>query len=145
MATMKTVQVEATLQEKFKIETRIRNHVAYIDQPVAGGGTDAGPTPLEYFLMSLAGCLASVARIIAHQKKIQLRALSLSVEGDLDLDVLVGKNQVNRPGFRDIKVKVKLDADLSPAEKVAFLEEVERRCPVSDNIAKGTPVSVRLE
>jgi len=79
MATMKTVKVEAKLLDKFKIEARARDHVVAIDQPAAGGGTDAGPTPLEYLLISLAGCLASVARIVAYQKKITLRSMRVAV------------------------------------------------------------------
>ena len=134
MANLKNVKIEAQLLDKFRIESKIRQHVMRIDQPVAGGGTDTGPTPLEYFLLALAGCLASVARIVAHQKKINLRALRLAVEGDLDLDVLTGKNMTDRPGFKGIKISVALDADLAQAEKEAFLREVERRCPVSDNI-----------
>jgi len=142
---MKTVKVEAKLLDKFKIEARARDHVVAIDQPAAGGGTDAGPTPLEYLLISLAGCLASVARIVAYQKKITLRSMRVAVEGDLDLDVITGQNRIDRPGFKGIKISVAVDADMPLAEKEAFLKEVESRCPVSDNIAGGTPVTVRLD
>jgi len=66
MAKMKTISIEAKLDEKFKIEVKAGDHVMYVDQTKAGGGTDAGPTPLEYFLASLAGCIGTVSRIIAN-------------------------------------------------------------------------------
>jgi uncharacterized OsmC-like protein len=39
---------------------------------------------------------------------------------------------------------VKVDADLSDEEKKEFLEEVDRRCPISDNLMNTTPVEVKL-
>jgi uncharacterized OsmC-like protein len=33
---------------------------------------------------------------------------------------------------------------MSKEEKEAFVEEIESRCPVSDNIANTTPVKVEL-
>jgi len=49
MAKMKTIGIEAKLDEKFKIEVKAGDHIMYVDQTKADGGTDAGPTPLEYF------------------------------------------------------------------------------------------------
>jgi len=43
MATIKQVQVEAHMGERFKIEARSTTH-ALCDQPKTGGGEDAGPT-----------------------------------------------------------------------------------------------------
>ncbi len=37
-------------------EIRIRQHVLVADQPLDSGGTDAGPTPTEMFVASLAAC-----------------------------------------------------------------------------------------
>jgi hypothetical protein len=36
--TIKTVSVDAIQVDGFKIETKSRQHVAFVDQPVAGGG-----------------------------------------------------------------------------------------------------------
>ena len=86
----------------------------------------------------------TVGRIIARQKRITLRAMEVSVDGDVDMEVLLGKSKANRPGFGGIRVVVKIDADLSPEEKKVFLAELEARCPVSDNLKNATPVSVEL-
>ena len=81
MATIKQVQVEAHMGELFKIESKIHDHTLYVDQPKTGGGEDAGPTPLEYMFLSLAGCIATIGRIVAKQKRITLRAMDVKVEG----------------------------------------------------------------
>jgi putative redox protein len=141
---MKTVGVEAKLGEKFKIEVKAGDHVMYIDQPKAGGGTDAGATPLEYLFASLAGCFGTVARIVAIQKRIKLNGMGIKVEGDVDLETLLGKSKENRAGFTGIRIIINIDADMSKDEKQAFIHEVESRCPVSDNIANITPLTIEI-
>lgn len=140
MATIKTVTVEAKLLEKFKIEGKIRDHVVYADQPVQGGGTDTAATPLEYTAFSLAACVVTIGQLVARQQRIHLRGLEVRVEGDVDVDVFLGKGEDNRAGLLGLKVVTKIDADLSLEEKKAFLEMVDRRCPVSDNLKEITPV-----
>ncbi len=142
MATMKKVEIRANLGTGMKIECRAGQHAVLIDQPKSGGGTDTGPTPLEYLFCALAGCIASVGRIAAHQKKIALRGMEVVVSGELDVDALLGKATPNRAGFPGIAVRVKIDADLSDEQKAAFLHEVDARCPVSDNLRQVTTVTV---
>jgi putative redox protein len=144
MAKMKTIGVEAKLDDKFKIEVKAGDHIMYVDQTKAGGGTDAGATPLEYFFASLAGCIGTVARIIANQKRIKLNGMDIKVEGAFDLETLLGKSKENRAGFAGIKVTVAIDSDMSKEEKDAFVHEVESRCPISDNIANITPVEIEV-
>jgi uncharacterized OsmC-like protein len=144
MAKMKTIGIEAKLDEKFKIEVKAGDHIMYVDQTKAGGGTDAGATPLEYFFASLAGCIGTVARIVANQKRIKLNGMDIKVEGAFDLETLLGKSKENRAGFAGIKVTLKIDSDMSKEEKDAFAHEVESRCPVSDNIANITPVEIEV-
>jgi uncharacterized OsmC-like protein len=144
MATEKTVQINATMGETFKIESKIRDHVVYVDQPKPAGGTDAGPTPLEYLFLSLGACVLSIARIKANQEKIALRGMEVEVSGPLNVEVLLGKSQDTRCGFEGITAKVKIDADMTPEEKAEFLHAVDLRCPVSDNLQNPTPVTVEL-
>ncbi len=144
MASVKEVEVSATLGPGMRIESRARNHVIPIDQPKALGGTDTGPTPLELLFCSLAGCIASIARIAAHQQRLPLRGLEVTVSGSLDVDVLLGKASPSRAGFGGITIKARIDADMTPEQKRAFLHEVDSRCPVSDNLRQLTPITTEL-
>ena len=141
---MKTVAVESKLGEKFIIETNIRGHQVVIDQPVNAAGTDTGPTPLELVLVSLAGCIGTIGRIIAMQERIALRGMAITVEGEIDTDGLLGKPIEGRIGFEGIAITVDVDADMTDAEKEAFIHEVDRRCPVSENLLNATPIQVKL-
>ena len=112
MSVTKTVRVEAQMDDSFRVQSDIRGHKVIIDQPTGGGGTDQGPTPLEYFLFSLAGCVATIGRIAAMQKKINLRHFSVSVEGDYDPAGLLGKPTENRSGFQVFRITAEIDADI---------------------------------
>jgi uncharacterized OsmC-like protein len=96
---IKNVSVKTTLVEGFKIESRVRQHVVYTDQPPAGGGTDSGPTPPEYLLVSLAGCIVTLGQIIAKQERLPVRNIEVDIEGGFETDVLMGKNTELRAGL----------------------------------------------
>ena len=140
----KKVTVESKLDDKFVIETDVRGHKVVIDQPAAAGGTDTGPTPLEMVLVSLAGCIGTIGRIVAMQQRIALRGMSIKVEGELELDGLLGKPTEKRVGYEGIDITVNVDADMTDEEKDAFIHEVDRRCPVSENLLNSTPINVKL-
>jgi uncharacterized OsmC-like protein len=68
--------------------------------------------------------------------------MDVKVEGDLDVEGLLGRNPAAPVGFSGITVTVTMDADMSREEKEAFVHEVDRRCPVSANIHDATPVKL---
>lgn len=138
---IKTVSVDANIIEGFKVEAKTGNHVSLVDQPVPMGGSDAGPSPVDYFLIALAGCIATMARIIGKQKRYEYRGINIKVDGDLDTDVLMGIKTEPRPGFYDIRVHISIDSDMTQEQKEAFVEEIDSRCPISDNIVNASKVS----
>lgn len=139
---VKTVKVESVLDAKFKLESTISGHKVFVDQPAAGGGTNAGPTPLEYLFVALAGCIGAVSRIVAMQKRIALRGMKITVEGDINVDGLLGKPTTDPVGFKEIRILADMDADLTAEEKEAFVHEVDARCPVSFNLINKTPITI---
>jgi hypothetical protein len=42
-----------------------------------------------------------------------------------------------RPGFSELRMQVQFDCDLSPAQQRELLEDIERRCPLADNLLHG--------
>ena len=138
---MKTVSVNAVGGEGFRIDVAARTFNMIVDQPPAMGGVDSGPNPLEYALASLASCMVTVGKIIAKQERFELRGMSAKVDGDVEVDVLMGKNKELRAGFLEVRMELVIDADMTAEEKHAFVEKIEARCPISDMIANATPVS----
>lgn len=139
---VKTVKVESVLDSKFKLECTSHGRTVIVDQPANAGGTDEGPTPLEYLVVSLAGCIGTIARIVAMQKRIALRGMKITVEGDINVDGLLGKPTDDPVGFKEFRILADIDADLTAEEKEAFIHEVDARCPVSFNLLNNTPVKI---
>ncbi len=140
----KKVLVEIKQGSGFRTECRAGKHLVVIDQPTLAGGTDEGSTPLDLQLMALGSCVAAIGRIIANQRKLAVRGIEISLEGEIDTDGLFGKAPVNRTGFSSISARVKIDADMTTEEKVQFVHAMDARCPISENLKNNTPISVVL-
>jgi len=134
-----TLKLEGSIKKSFKTEIKC-SHDFIIDQPKPMGGQDLGPNPMEIFLAAIPGCICAIGRIISNQKRLGVRGITVKVEGDIDKDFLLGKTDEGRAGFTEIRVIADIDADMSVDEKEAFLHEIERRCPIADNIANTSIV-----
>lgn len=128
-----TIKLGASMKDSFKTEVNCSNDFV-IDQPKGMGGEGLGPNPMEIFLSSLPACICAIGRIIANQRRIDLRGIDVEVEGDIDKDFLLGKTEEGRAGFTEIRTIVNIDADMTTEEKEKFLEDVTKRCPIADNM-----------
>ena len=114
-----------------------------IDEPENMGGTDAGPSPIQVLLMSLAGCLNVTGHEIARQRGYKLNGMKIKIEGVMNPCAFIGCSFEERAGFQKIQVTVDADMEgVSKEEMESWLEETERRCPVTDNVRADTNISV---
>ena len=81
------------------------------DHPAVLVGTNQGPTPVEYVLHALAACLTAGIANIAAARKVTLHRVESSVEGDIDLQGILGLDKEVRNGFESVRVKFRVDAD----------------------------------
>ena len=144
MSATKIIRLEAKQVDGFKIEAKARNHSMIIDQPEASGGSNSGPNPLEYQFASLASCVITIGHIIAKQRRLPVRGITVNVEGELDTDVFMGTSTATRAGFTGIKVMVTVDGDMTQAEKEQYVADIDHRCPISDNVLNATPITFEV-
>ena len=134
----KTLTTTASWNGGMRIDAKAGNHLVIVDQPKGMGGQNEGANPMEYFLISLAGCIGTIGAIIANQERIKLNAINIDIEGDYDPAYLLGKTKEGRAGFTEIRTWVDIDADMTKEEKEAFLARIDARCPISDNMINNT-------
>lgn len=103
-----------------------------------------GPSPLEYLLAGYAGCINAVGKLVAKEQGITLKSLQVEVSGTLSLDKYQGKISYERAGFKSIQVVVKPTSDATLEELKSWIEAVENRCPIQDNLINPTPVELTL-
>ena len=121
-------------------------HALVADEPVAAGGTDAGPDPYALLLAALGACTAMTLRMYADRKKWPLGEVTveLSHAREYAADCVGCEDPAAKADVitRTIRFTGPLDA-----AQVARLGEIARRCPVHKTLTAGVRVddTVRAE
>ena len=114
------------------------------DHPEIFASDDQGPTPVEYVLVGLAGCLSAGIASVAQNRDIQLRSVKATLEADMDIQGILGIDGDVRNGFKGIRVHYEIDADATPAEIAAVVAQSQKRSAVFDIITNPTDVTVTV-
>ncbi|HXY44806.1 MAG TPA: OsmC family protein [Acidimicrobiales bacterium] len=114
------------------------------DHPEVFSAEDNGATPVELLLVSLASCLTAGVAAVAQNRGIQLRSVSATLEGDMDIRGILGADPDVRNGFSGIKVSYSIDADATEDEKKALVAQSQKRSAVYDIVTNPTSVTVEV-
>jgi uncharacterized OsmC-like protein len=114
------------------------------DHPEIFASEDNGVTPVEYVLVALASCLTAGVAAVAQNREIQLRTVSATIEGGMDVRGILGADSDVRNGFSDIRVTYAIDADATRDEIKALVAQSQKRSAVYDIITNPTNVSVEV-
>ncbi len=101
---------------------RVGKHTLTADEPIAMGGTDAGPAPFDFLLASLGACTSITLRMYAERKKLPLTGVSVELtHAKLEVE---GHGKVDR-----ISRMITLVGDLT-AEQRSRLLAIANKCPM---------------
>jgi uncharacterized OsmC-like protein len=114
------------------------------DHPEVFSAEDKGATPTEIVLAALASCLTAGVATVAQNRDIQLRSVSATLEGDMDVRGVLGADPDVRRGFGGIRVTYAIDADASPEDIQALVAQSQKRSAVYDIVTNPTNVSVEV-
>lgn len=114
------------------------------DHPEVFAAEDNAPTPAEIALTGLASCLMGGVAAVAQHRGIQLHSVKATVEGDMDLQGILGIDDDVRNGFGTIRVTFDVDADASKDEIKALVAQSQKRSAVFDCITNPTNVVVEV-
>jgi uncharacterized OsmC-like protein len=112
------------------------------DHPEVFAAADKGATPVEIVLVGLASCLTAGIAAVAQHRNIQLRSVTATIEGDMDIQGILGVDSDVRNGFGGIKVSYKIDADAKKDEIEALVAQSQKRSAVYDIVTNPTNVTV---
>jgi uncharacterized OsmC-like protein len=125
-------------------ESRAQAFVIDAGEPAVLLGTDTGPNPAEHLLHALAACLTTSIVYVAAARKVQLREVESTLEGDMDLQGALGLSDDYRNGFSRIRATFRVTGD-APAEKLReVVERGKKRSAVFDMVTNGVPVELEL-
>ncbi len=126
-------------------QARKRTFTFDADHPEVFASEDLGATPVEYVLVGLASCLTAGIAAVAQYRGIQLKKISATIEGDMDLQGILGIDGDVRNGFEGIRVTYDIDADASRADIEALVAQSQKRSAVFDIVTNPTNVTVSVK
>ena len=115
------------------------------DHPEVLASEDKGATPVEYVLVGLTSCLIAGVAAVAQRREIQLRSVSATIEGDMDIQGILGIDSEVRNGFGEIRVTFEIDADATKEEIGAIVAQSQKRSAVYDILTSPTNVTVEVD
>ena len=112
------------------------------DQPTAQGGGGLRPGPMLYCLYGMSSCYAATFATVAAMMGIELTALSITAECDLDFAPVFGLAEA--PIVEGVRLTLHVESDAAREQ----IQEVERlavqRCPGVYCMTNVIPLETRL-
>jgi uncharacterized OsmC-like protein len=141
--TIATVRADAKLLGQQYQEVKVRDFTIVGDEPIPSGGTDKGPTPLDFFAASIGFCENVTFTRHAALQGVEFTTLETSVRGHWDRK---GQYEIDgaSPNFIDMIVETRVTSNAA-VEKIAEVARVTHRtCPMHATIAKAMKVTDKL-
>jgi len=118
-------------KEHYRTELIASGKFVIADEPEEVGGTNAGPAPGEFLLISLASCTAITLRMYADRKKWAVDKIRVEVS-------------FVKAEFKTIFTReIYLEGNLSTDERQKLLEIAEK-CPVHKTLSNPIEIETKL-
>ena len=114
------------------------------DHPAVLVGEDRGPTPIEFLLHGLASCITAGVANVAAARGVTLTSVESRVEGDIDLQGILGLSDTVRNGYERIRLNVTIAGDAPPEKLRQIVEQSRARSAVFDVLTNGVPVDISV-
>ena len=130
-------QSEVLLSEKkYQGEAKMRNHFAVLDEPIKAGGGDTGPTPVEYLLTAIGGCVAMTLRMYAERKDWNLGEIKVIVSQ---------KEALTSSGIKKSLVEeISFENEITDEQRTKLLE-MAGKCPVAKMVKGETVIETSIQ
>lgn len=128
--------VAATIGPRgFRTEITARNHTILADEPHDVGGSDSGPTPYEYLLAALGGCMAITLRMYADRKRWPLEGVHIRLRSARAHEADCEACETEDVGIHRVERSVELEGPLSDEQRKRLLQ-IADRCPVKQTLER---------
>ena len=115
------------------------------DEPPVLLGSDRHANPGEYLLHALVACVTSAIVYHAAARGIAIEKIESTIEGDVDLRGFLGLDPSVRNGFEQIRLKLRIEANVPDGQLQELADLGPKFSPVFDSLTKGVPVHVSAE
>lgn len=130
-----TVRADATLIGDQASEVNHGAHRLVSDEPEVVGGSDKGPSPLDYFMAAVGFCENVTFARYATLNGLEFDSLQTSVRGHWDRRGQADFSEID-PAFKDFIVETRINSTDSVDKIRKVVTIVHKRCPMHSSIAK---------
>ncbi|WP_422091770.1 OsmC family protein [Tenacibaculum ovolyticum] len=117
-------------------EAKMRNHFTVLDEPVDRGGDNNGPTPVEYLLTAIGGCVSMTLRMYAERKKWDVGEISVNV---------TQKEELTSDGIKkSLTEEISFEKEITEVQKTKLLE-IAGKCPVAKMVKGETEIRTSIK
>lgn len=128
--TSMTIKLTARGTSHARSETEVDGNIVVIDEPVARGGTNEGPSPTATAYAALVGCTNVIGHKCADKLGIDIGQLAFGMEVDFDRRGVLLTEEVDVP-FTAIRLEVTSGGSCSEDELKKVAKETAKFCAIS--------------
>ena len=130
-----------TLNQKVGSKEVFKNFVYTIGEPEELLGTNQNPTPQNYLLGGMAGCMMVGFVILATSKGIKLDNVELKIVGDLNLRGMLELDPNVSVGFEELNFQFEVKGSGTQQEYDEIIEHVQKISPNYRTISDAVKIS----
>ena len=140
-----TLRAEGSLEERVACSISTGKALVEAGLHPATGGTGLQVCSGDMLLQALVACAGVTLTAVATALGVKLRGGRVSAEGDLDVRGTLGIAKDAPVGFKQIRLRIFLDAEATPEERARLLQLTEQYCVVYQTLCRGSQMSLKIE
>ena len=113
------------------------------DMPMVLNGTNRAPNPPEYLLHAVASCITTSMMIMASGIGLEVDAVTVKIEGDINLNGFLGLDASIKKGVQQMRISIDIAGDLSIEEKQELLT-LAKRSPIYNTMINPVEVDMKI-
>ncbi|MFX1237890.1 MAG: OsmC family protein [Promethearchaeota archaeon] len=113
----------------------------HIDEPESFNGTELGPSPVEYVLIGIGGCLGSTLSYCLKKKGLEINKLEIIIDGKIRHEEPYNRLRITSV---DAELHLNMKDNGNTGEIDSCVESFLKYCIVSNSISQGIPIDVKV-
>ncbi|MEV8254430.1 OsmC family protein [Rhodoglobus sp. NPDC076762] len=140
---VKSVRATGSWLRQLRTRVGIREFGFVTDQPLAKGGENSAPTPMEFVAGAVNACITVTIESVAKELDIDLKDIETLSRAHMDVRGFAGTADVS-PHFSDYALLVQVVTNASESKLAELRLLVEKRCPAT-NLLRDANVALDLQ
>ncbi len=131
------VHISLCEDQHFKARARTFSDIE-MDEPISFHGTNLGPSPVEYLLIGIGGCLGSTLSFCLRKHNLEIEDLTLCIDG-----ILKHMGPQNYLRLKEIICEIECNVKGSEVLKEKCFKEFKGHCIASNSLK--IPISIKIK